>query len=123
MAASLQILDTNGTTVITSKSLGNIATPGSSSTIKLFVQNIGTTSATSVTVARSAFGTSDGDDFTYIANDVAGSPGTFGQTTITLGTIAALASTPFWVQIVQPAGLTADDNPRRVNVVATGLTV
>ena len=123
MAASLRMLDTDGTTVITTTDQGNVATPGSSAAKKLFVQNFGTTNATNVVVGIEAFGTNDGDDFGYLAPDVAGAPGTFAQTDVTLGTIAPLASSPFWMRVIQPAGLTADLNPRRFNIVADGLTV
>ena len=123
MAADLRILDSDGTTVITSSDQGNIATPGNSTAKKFYVENIGTTQATEVTVSIEAFGTNDGSDYTYTAPDIAGSPGSFGQSDISLGTIAPLATSPFWVQITQPAGLTADFNPRRSNIVVAGLTI
>lgn len=123
MPAQLRILDSDGTTVITSENFGNIATPGSSASTKFFVQNFGTSAALSVTIGIEAIGTNDGEDYTQIAEDIAGAPGTFGQTDLSLGTIAPLASVPFWVRVVQPAGLTADNNPRRANIVADALTI
>lgn len=123
MPAQLRFLASDQATVVSSDNLGNIATPGSSTAKKYYVNNIGTTAATGVTVSKEAVGTNDGDDYTQLALDAAGSPGSFGQGPLSLGTINALASTPFWVRIVHPAGLTADLNPRRANIVAAGLTV
>lgn len=123
MPAQLRVLDSDETTVITSDNLGNVATPGSTSPTKYFINNFGTGEATGVTVSIEAVGTNDGDDYTQIAPDVSGSPGVFGVTPVDLGTIAALSSKAFWAQIVQPSGLTADLNPRRSNLVAEGFTV
>lgn len=122
MSASLRILDSNGTTVITTVDAGDIATPGSSANKKLFVQNFGTSAATAVVVSIEPVGTNDGDDYAKIAPDLSGSPGTFGTTDVSLGTIAPLATAPFWTQVVLPGGLTADANPRRFRLDATGLT-
>lgn len=123
MPAQLRILSSDGTTVVTSDNLGNVATPGTDGPTKYFVNNFGTSAALSVTVGIEAIGTNDGDDYTQIAVDIAGAPGSFGQTDLSLGTIAPLSSVAFWVRVVQPAGLTADNNPRRANVVADALTV
>lgn len=117
------MLDSDGTTVITSDNLGNIPTPGSSDPTKYYVNNFGTSDSQDTEVTIETFGTSDGANYTYLAPDVAGSPGTFSQDPVSLGTIAPLASAPFWARTVQPTGLTADNNPRRVNVVADALTV
>ena len=122
MPAQLRVLESDGTTVVTSKNFGNVATPGTTTNTKLYANNFGTNNATSATVTIEAFGTNDGDDYTQIAPDVAGSPGTFAQTPVVLGTIAPLASAPFWVRIAQPAGLTADNNPRRSNLAIDYLT-
>lgn len=122
MPAELRILDDDGTTVVTTTNEGSVATPGSSTAKKFFVNNFGTGDATEVTITPEAFGTNDGIDYLYIAPDSSGSPGTFTQDPIVVGTIAPLASVPFWIQVVHPSGLTADNNPRRANVVAAGLT-
>jgi hypothetical protein len=116
------MLDSDGATVLTTLNLGNVATPGSTSAHKLFVQNFGTSAATGVVVSINQVGTNDGSTYAQIAPDSGGSPGTFGTGNVTLGTINALATSPFWVEVVLPAGLTADANPRRFNLVATGLT-
>jgi len=120
--AQLRILKDDQTTVTTSENLGNVPTPGTDDPVQLYVNNFGTSNSTSTTVSIEAFGTNDGDDYTQIAEDVAGSPGTFGQSPLNLGTIAPLASVPFWVRIAQPAGLTADNNPRRSNIAVDYLT-
>lgn len=122
MSASLRMLDSDGTTVITTVDVGDVATPGSSAEKKLFVQNFGTSDAVGVVVSIEAVGTNDGDDYAKIAEDLSGSPGTFGTADVSLGTIAPLASEPFWTQVVLPGGLTADANPRRFRLDATGLT-
>lgn len=69
-----------------------------------------------------AIGTNDGDDYAKIAEDLGGSPGTFGTADVALGTIAPLATVAFWTEAVLPSGLTADNNPRRYRLDATGLT-
>jgi hypothetical protein len=122
MPAALRTLDSDGSTVITTVNLGNLATPGTSANKKLFVQNFGTVTAQSVTLEIEAVGTNDGNLYLQTAPDVSGSPGTFAQTTITMGDIAVLATVAFWIRVVLPSGLTADDNPRRANLVASGLT-
>lgn len=123
MPAQLRILDDDETTVITSDNLGNIPTPGTSSDQKYFVNNFGTSASLETVVTIEAFGTNDGDDYTQIAEDNAGVPGTFSQDPVELGTIAPLTSAPFWARVAQPAGLTADNNPRRANLVANSLTI
>jgi hypothetical protein len=117
------MLDSDESTVITTSDQGNVPTPGSSTAKKFFVQNFGTSTAEDVVVTIEAVGTNDGADYTQIAADVAGSPGTFSQSDVNLGDIAALDDAPFWAQIVQPSGLTADNNPRRSSLVASGTTV
>lgn len=122
MPAELRILEADETTVVTTTNEGNVATAGSSTPTQFYVNNFGTSNATEVTVSITAVGTNDGEDYLQIAEDVAGSPGTFSQDPIEMGTIAPLASVPFWIQIVQPSGLTANDNPRRANVNVACLT-
>lgn len=123
MPAQLRVLEDDQTTVVTSDNMGNVPTPGTSTETQYYVNNFGTVNATSVIVSIEAFGTNDGDDYTQIAEDVAGSPGTWGQSDIDLGTIAPLASEPFWVRVSQPAGLTADNNPRRSKIAVDYLTL
>lgn len=123
MSASLEFLDSDNTTVITTLNQGNIATPGSSSNKKLYVKNNGDVTAQSVTVALEQVGSNDGYLYEQIATDSGGTPGTFGTTDISLGSIAASASTAFWVKVSLITGLTADSNPRRSNLVAQALTL
>ncbi len=123
MPAALRVLDSDGSTVITTLNLGNIATPGNSSQHKCFVNNNGTSTAQSVSLTINQVGTNDGNSYLQTAPDVSGSPGTCGQTSISLGDIAVSASVAFWVRVVLPSGLTADNNPRRVDVKASGFTV
>ena len=123
MSAQLRFLNTDEATVITTVNEGNVETPGSSANKKLFVQNFGTTEATAVTVSIEQVGTNDGSTYGQIAADVSGSPGTFGTGDVSLGTIAVLTDRAVWVKVVLPSGLTADANPRRFRLDATGLTV
>jgi len=122
MPAALRILDSDQATVITTLDVGNVATPGTSSNHKLYVQNFGTVTALSVTLAIEQVGTNDGSSYLQTAPDVSGSPGTWGQTDLSMGDIAVLATVAFWIREVLPSGLTADANPRRVNLKASGLT-
>lgn len=86
------------------------------------MQNFGTTDAVGVTVSIETVGTNDGETYAKIAEDLGGSPGTFGTDDVDLGTIAPLATEAFWTEAVLPSGLTADNNPRRYRLDATGLT-
>lgn len=123
MSATFQFLDTDGTTVITSLSRGNLESPSTDTAKKLFVKNNGDQDSTSTEVTIVQVGTNDGDDYAYVANDSGGSPGAFQQTPISLGTIVAGAQVAFWIRETIPAGRTADLNPRRYDLRATGLTV
>lgn len=123
MPATLRVLDSDGSTVITTLNLGSVSTPGSTSGHKCFVNNNGTATAQSVSLTIEQVGTNDGNSYLQTAPDSGGSPGTWGQTSISLGDIAVSASVAFWVRVVLPSGLTADGNPRRVNVKASGFTV
>ncbi len=118
MSAQLRFLDTDQMTVITTKNGGNVDSPGSSSSFRLFVQNFGSSSAISTTLGIEQVGTNDGDDYALIASDSGGAPLAFGSTSLSFGGIAVLQSVPFWVKVTLPAGLTADANPRRFNLRA-----
>jgi|SRR5579872_880617 len=123
MSASLQFFDSDGVTVVTTVSLGNIPTPGTSAPRKLFLNNAGNQTAQNATVAIEAIGTNDGSTYAQTAPDVSGSPGTFGTSTLNLGNIAVSASVPFWVQSVLISGLTADGNPRRYTLLGSAQTL
>jgi hypothetical protein len=123
MSAQLRFLDTDGTTVITSLNVGNIASPGSLADKQLWVENFGDATAQGVTAALVAVGTNDGEDYAYLAPDSGGSPGSFVQTTLSLGDIASLAKIALWTKVTLPSNLTADNNPRRYNIRASGATI
>jgi len=91
--------------------------------VQLFVDNFGDQTAEDVTVTITAVGTNDGDDYAQIALDSGGSPGTWGTSDLSLGDIAASSDSPFWVRVILPTGLTADQNPRRFEIDAEGFTV
>lgn len=122
MSAQLQFFASDGATVITTTSLGNVATPGTSTQVKLFINNFGDQTAQNTTVALQQIGTNDGFTYGQIAPDVSGSPGVFGNATLNLGSIAAGSKVPFWVESVLISGLTADGNARRFNLLATAQT-
>lgn len=109
--------------MITALNEGNIVSPGSSANKKLWVENFGDQTAQAVTLTLEAVGTNDGDDYAYIAPDSGGSPGAFVQTSMNLGDIASLAKVAVWTKITLPGNLTADNNPRRYNLKASGLTI
>src|SRR6185369_10343355 len=121
--ASLVFKDTDGTTTITTVNHGNIASPGSSANKKVFVKNEGDQTAQSVTLTITAIGTNDGADWALVAPDSGGSPGSFVTTPLSLGNIAAAASVAFWFKETLPSALTADLNPRRYDLVASGSTI
>lgn len=123
MPASLRFLDSDGATVITSEDLGSILSPGSSSNTKLFVENTGDQTAQTVTVEIEQVGTNDGDDYALLAPDVAGSPGAFVTTPVSLGNIAAGAKTAFWTKATLVAGLSAIGNTRQYKIHAEANTV
>jgi hypothetical protein len=123
MPASLRFLDTDGVTVITTEDLGSILSPGSSANTKLWVENSGDQTAESVTVEIEQVGTNDGDDYALLALDVAGSPGAFVTTPLSLGNIVAGAKTAFWAKVTLVAGLSASGNTREYKIHAEGTTI
>lgn len=123
MSAALRFKNTDGTTVITTLSLGNIASPGASSNHKLYVENYGDATAQSVTMTLETVGSSDGITYALEATDVAGSPGAFGAGPLSVGDIAAGIKVAFWTRASLVSGLTADQNPRRYDIQADGTSV
>lgn len=123
MSAILEFLNSDNSTVITTLDIGNVASPGASSQTKLFLKNIGDQSATATTIAIQPLGTNDGSAFALIAPDSGGSPGTFSNATLSVGTLAAAAEYAFWTEVTLVAGLSPDGNPRRFNLHAEGTSV
>lgn len=123
MSASLEFLDTDNTTVITTLDIGNVDSPGTSTQTKLFLKNTGDQSATSTTIAIQAVGTNDGSAYALIAPDSGGSPGTFVTSPLSVGTLTAGSEYTFWVEAVLVAGITPGANPRRFNLHASGQTI
>jgi len=123
MAASIRFLDSDAATVITSEDLGSILSPGSSSNVLLYVENTGDQTAQDIEVSIEQVGTNDGDDYALLAPDVAGSPGAFATTPVSVGDIAAGTSEPFWVKATLVAGLSAEGNTREFTLHAAGATI
>jgi hypothetical protein len=123
MSAALRFYDSDGTTVITSYDFGTVASPGSTSSKKFYIENFGDQTAQTTTIDLEAVGTNDGDDYAQTALDVAGSPGAFGTSQLTLGSIAAGIKVAFWSRVVLPSGVTADNNTRRYNLTGTAFTI
>lgn len=117
MSANIQFLDTDGVTVITLISAGNVASPSTSAAHKVFVNNNGDQTAQTITVTIEQIGTNDGSIYGQIAPDSGGAPGTFQTTPLTLSNIAASGSTPIWFREVVVSGVTPDNNPRRYNLL------
>ena len=120
MPASLQFLASDGTTVITTDNEGAIPSPGSSTATKYFVKNVGDVQCTNLVLSLVQVGSNDGVLYALIAPDSGGSPGTFGTSNITIGTLAAGASQAFWAKSTLTAGLTPNNNPRRWTIHAAG---
>ena len=123
MPALIRFLNEDGTAVITSLALGAVDSPGSSSQEKVLVENFGDQTAEDVTISLSQVGTNDGDDYAELAEDLSGTPGTFGEDPLVLGDIPPLERVPIWTRVVLPTGLTADANPRRYDLKAEGFTL
>ena len=123
MSASLRFLDDDESTVITSENLGNLASPGTSTPAKRFVENNGDEDAQETTLTITQVGNNDGDDYAQLAPDVAGIPGTWTTVPLAFGTLGIAGTMPFWVRVSVPAGRTPDANPRRFDLRATALTV
>jgi hypothetical protein len=122
MSANLQFLASDNATVITTLNLGSIASPGSSTQTKLYLQNTGTTSADSTTITIEQIGTNDGSIYALLAPDAGGTPGVFGTSPLSVGSIAALGEVPFWTEVTLVAGLSPNNNPRRFNLQGQGLS-
>jgi hypothetical protein len=123
MPATARFLDTDGSTVIVDEDLGSILSPGSSAGTKLYVENFGDQTAQAVALSIEAVGTNDGDDYALLALDVAGSPGAYATTPLSLGDITAGNSTAFWVKVTLVAGLSAEGNTREFKLHAAGSTI
>lgn len=123
MPAILEFLASDNSTVITTLDIGNVDSPGTSSQTKLFLKNVGDQSATSTTIAIQPIGTNDGSAFALIAPDSGGSPGTFQNSPLTVGTLAAAAEFTFWTECTLVAGLVPDGNPRRFTLHAQGTSI
>jgi hypothetical protein len=123
MSAILQILDTDESTVLTSINEGNIETPETTTAVKRFVKNNGDETAEETEIELVTVGTNDGVDYAYLAEDLGGTPGSFQQTPVSLGTISAGSTVAFWMRESVPAGRTADNNVRRFDLRAACLTV
>lgn len=119
MPAALRFLAADESTVLLSDNHGNIATPGTSTALKRFVENFGDADADDLTVTITQIGTNDGDDYAQLAPDSGGSPGAWTTSPLTFGTLGDGLTAPFWVREVVPAGRSADNNPRRYDVAAT----
>lgn len=122
MPASLRFLDTDGSTIIDTVNLGAVASPGTSADKLVHVQNFGDQTAQDVVASIEAVGTNDGDDFAEIAADSGGSPGPFDVVNIDLGNIDVLEVVPVWLRADVFTGVTPDQNPRRWNLKAAGIT-
>jgi len=122
MSAILQMLAADQTTVITSLNDGNVATPGTIAAHKLGIKNNGDQDALELTLTITPVGTNDGSTYAQIAPDVAGSPGTFQTTPLSFGTLVTGATIAYWLKEVVPSGRTADQNPRRFDLVASANT-
>lgn len=115
MAATLRLLD-DSFNVITSENFGAIDA-GSNSVVKIYVENYGSTSATSVTLSRARIAQNDGVDYVTFAQDNgSGNPGTYSSADVNLGTVTAGQRIPIWVKATIPLGLTPQGNPRQFNV-------
>lgn len=123
MGALLRFYDTDNVTVISSVSLGNINTPGTSIEKKLYVENYGDVALDGGTVAIVQVGLNDGDDYALVAPDVAGVPGSFTAGPLAIGTLAIATKYAFWTKAVLPSGLTPDLNQRVYLLRGQGTTL
>lgn len=123
MPATLRVIDTDGSTIITAINFGNVDTPGETSDKLIYVENFGDETAQDVSFTLEAVGTNDGDDWALIAADSGGSPGSYDTTAIDLGDILSLNRVAVWAKVALPSGLTSDNNPRRFNLKASGVTI
>lgn len=120
MSAQFRIFASDQQTVITTENLGNILSPGSSSNVKMYLQNFGNQTANSVLISINPLAGNDGNLYAYLAVDSNGSPGPFGPGPLSVGSSSVLSMTPFWTNVQLIAGLTPDGNPRRYSIVCSG---
>jgi hypothetical protein len=118
MPAAIRFKDTDGTTVITTVNLSRIDSPGSSSNKLVYADNEGDQSAENVVVTLEQVGNNDGYLYALEAADSGGSPGVFGTSSVSLGTILAGQKKAFWFKATLPSGVTADNNDRIFNMLA-----
>lgn len=116
MPASIRILD-DAFNVVTSLNFGAIAASASQSK-KIYIENNGTTSASSVRINLHRVASNDGVDYSKFAQDDSGNPGTYQTGEISLGTVTAGQRVPLWVKATTPAGVSPQGNPRQFDVTA-----
>jgi hypothetical protein len=117
MPATL-IIENDALTPINTVNFGSVS-GGGNQQIRMLLTNTGTVTATSVVLALTRITINDGVDYTLLAPDVSGAPGTFSQNPLTPGTLAAGAQYWFWVKVVVPVGASPQGNPRNFNIAVT----
>lgn len=120
MSAQFRILAADQQTPITTLNLGNILTPGSSSNVKVYLNNFGDQMANNVSIAIAAVAGNDGSLYGFLAADNSGVPGPFGAGPLVVGNVASMGMYPFWTDVQTIAGLDPSNNPRRYTIVASG---
>ncbi len=114
MPATL-IIENDAMTPVNTVNFGSVS-GGGIQQIRLLLTNTGTVTATSVVLALTRITINDGVDYTLLAPDVSGAPGTFGTTPLTPGTLAAGGQYWFWVKVSVPVGASPQGNPRSFNI-------
>lgn len=120
MPAIVELQNDAGTPV-TSWNFG--AVDGSDFTQTRFrAKNIGSDTATSVSLIIQRLVQNDGIDFVEIAPDSSGNPGVYQTAPLSVGTMAPDDEYYFWLRVSVPNGTTPRGNPRQfqTRVVYTG---
>lgn len=117
MPATL-IIENDALVPINTVNFGSVS-GGGYQQIRMLLTNTGTVEATSVVLSLTRITTNDGVDYTLLAPDVSGAPGTFGTSPLTPGTMSAGGTFWFWVKVIVPVGASPQGNPRNFNIAVT----
>ena len=122
MAALILFLDEDDNP-ITTLNLGAVDFPDTSENTLIKAVNVGDVLASEITISLQPVGDNDGDDYAKLSADSGGSPTGFSSSSVLIGDVDVLEEVPLWTRTEIPTGITADDNPRRYTIRASGYTL
>lgn len=116
MATDIKWLD-DASQPITAENFGTVDV-NTSTTIKFFITNEGSSTATGVVLKRRAVASNDGVSYVSLALDNgSGNPGTFSTGDVFIGNVQPGQLIPVWIKVTLPGGITPAGNVRMFDYV------